>query len=267
VAEPTTEPTTVAEPTTEPTTVAEPTTEPTTAEPPVSQDAVINGVTAHVGDTISYTVTLQAAEKLVNFQATTNYDSSILELVKPLDTEVAFPVDPDVVYNEDLDGMVKFNDSKLKGIDFTTEGVLVTLNFKVIAGGTTDVWTVIEEMNSVNDTVYAADGVMVSEYSFNESVAVVDCPHTTEPTTEPTTEEPVTDPVTEPATDAPATDAPATPDEPTTVAPTTTPNTPGTEGPSNGAVQTGDAATAVVLLSILVAAAGVMFLVRRRVQG
>ena len=251
VSEPITEPTTAAtEPTTEPTTAAtEPTTEPTTA---ASEDAVINGVKAHVGDTISYTATLQAAEKLVNFQATTKFDSSILELVKPLDTEVAFPVDPDVVYNEDLDGMVKFNDSKLKGIDFTTEGVLVTLNFKVIAGGETSVWTEIEEMNSVNDTVYAADGVMVTEYSFNESVAVVDCPHTTEP--EVPTE--------------PATDAPATPDEPTTVAPTTTPNTPGSDnGPSNGAVQTGDAATAVVLLSILVAAAGVMFLVRRRVQG
>ena len=227
-----------------------------TVEPtaPAVPTGTVNGQEVHVGDVVTYTAKLTADEKLVNFQATVKYDESVLQLRKPLDCEVAFPVDSDVVYNENLTGEVKFNDSKLKGIDFTTEGVFVTLTFDVVAAADTTITTVIEEMNSVNDKVYAADSERVNDFSLVEEVSV-ECTHPTTPA------------VTDPATTTPAaeqTTTVASEDE----APTTTPNQQGgSTGDPNGAVSTGDVSFAVVLLAVLVAATGAMFVVRKRVNG
>ena len=115
-------------------------------------------------------------------------------------------------------------------------------------------------------------------------------PATEEPTTvAPTTTEPATDaPATEPeTTTAPVTDpdatvAPAT--ENPTVAPTTsqnatsatesttqksnstsdTPDTPNNNGNNNGAVQTGEAPLAVVILTLLIGSTCVMFVLRKK---
>ena len=103
-------------------------------------------------------------------------------------------------------------------------------------------------------------------------------PTTTEPATEPATEpetEPATEPVTEPETEPvtePATEICTVPTPPatdsTSATGTTTSNssgdTPTSSNGGNGTVQTGDTSLAVIILSILIGATCVMFVLRKR---
>lgn len=101
--------------------------------------------------------------------------------------------------------------------------------------------------------------------------APTDAPATEEPTEAPTTEAPTDAPATEVPTDVPSTEeptiAPAT--DATSATGVTTPgsstsDTPKAPGTSNGVVQTGDASLAVIILTLLIGATCVMFVLRKR---
>lgn len=233
--------------------------EPTDVEPTTAASTV-NGQTVHVGDVVNFTATLTTDKALENIQAVLNYDSSMLKLTTT-EKKQLFPVIAEVgglVFNTGLDNMIKFNASDIgDGYDFTNGGTLVYASFEVIGEGDSDIYLDIEEMNA-NGYTYVAKSEMVNPYTLDENADVIHNdpePETTAPTT----------------TVVPATTA-GTTTAATTVAsddqvPTTTPGAGSSTDGGSGSVSTGDVSFAVALLVLLISATGVMFVVRKKIEG
>ncbi len=119
------------------------------------------GYTAEVGETITYVYKLTTPKPIEDIQATTTYDSKMLELL-----EIDFPLMGDApIYNPNLYNEMKFNAINLKGFDFTKEADLVTIKFKVIGKGGAAIATAIEVMSEVK-----TGNAYVSNYAFAEGV-------------------------------------------------------------------------------------------------
>ncbi len=194
---------------------AAPTDAPTDA--PVVSDktaVVLNGAETEVavGDKITYTVDLTAARLFDNIQAIVSYDATKLQLTRyesedpdVEDWEVegpkACPNLDGVIYNAGVENQVKFNASKVAGYNFKEDKNLVTLEFTVIAEGTSEIDLVIEEMTiKGGEESYFTDGAQVITDGITVTEAINAPEQPSEPSTAPT--EPSTAP-TEPST-APA---------------------------------------------------------------
>lgn len=233
------------------------------------EEAIVNGEKVHVGDTVTFTQKLTVGEKLENIQAILHYSDSVLKLtdvnfsedgteeMPELDTLKVFPVlaPGGVVANPNLEDMIKFNASNISlKYDFTAGATLITVEFEVISVGETDINVEIEEMNST-DTTYVAKGEMLEDYDTEGTISVV-CPHTTIPVETDPTKAP-TETTTGGGTD-------------TTVAPSTssddvkpTDATSSVDG-GDGTIKTGSVSVAATLLVLLIAATGVMVVVRKK---
>ena len=165
---------------------------------------------------------------IYNVDASVLYDSSKLSLVTDIDSDTVkvFPVLLSPIYTA-ADGAVYFNASRgATGYTFDNDNkVLVTLQFKVIADGESEITVPVTKMyarlDSSDDDRFIFEN---SEYRRSDIAPlssvqrnVLEVPQHDEPTDPPVTEEPATD---APATEEPATDAPAT-EEPATDAPIT----------------------------------------------
>ena len=125
---------------------------------------------AKIGDTITYVFNLKTPEALEDFQATTNYDSGMLELL-PADTKEMFPVAGNIVVcNTGLENMVKYNAVNLSGMDFTKGGVFISLDFRVKDSGGTSVGTTLEYMDSIKSEPYVNDYRIVGNIDYNEEI-------------------------------------------------------------------------------------------------
>ena len=113
---------------------------------------------------------LKTPEALEDFQATTNYDSGMLELIKA-DTAEMFPVAGGlVVCNTEMQNMIKFNAVNLNGMDFTNGGSLVSFKFKVLDSGGTAISTTLEYMDSVKSEPYVSDYRIVGDIEYSEEI-------------------------------------------------------------------------------------------------
>ena len=126
--------------------------------------------TVMVGDTIDYVFNLKTPEALEDFQATTNYDGGMLELVDA-DTATMFPVaGSGVICNTEIQNTVKFNAVNISGMDFTEGGVLVTFRFTVLDEGNTAISTTLEYMDSVKGEPYVSDYKIVGDFQYSEEI-------------------------------------------------------------------------------------------------
>ena len=124
----------------------------------------------YVGDTINYVFNLKTPEALEDFQATTNYDSSMLELVDTNLSEM-FPVAGSaVICNTDMPNMIKFNAVNINGMDFTEGDVLVSFKFKIIDSGSVAIGTTLEYMDSVKSEPYVTDYKIVGDIEYSEEI-------------------------------------------------------------------------------------------------
>ncbi|MGN0452621.1 MAG: starch-binding protein [Ruminococcus sp.] len=179
-----TEATTVAE--SEATTAAEAeATEATTEAPiaPGTSDAFVTTADAKTGDTVIYTADLTAAKLFENIQATVTYDATKLELVRVKsddpdieDWKVEGPaycpnLANGIVLNAGTPGAVDFNASNIQGYNFKNGAVLITLEFKAIADGATDIALAVEEMTMTSGDSYFSDGVAVTTDGIEFAVA------------------------------------------------------------------------------------------------
>lgn len=122
--------------------------------------------TCYTGDTINYVFYLKTPEALEDFQATTNYDSSMLEVI-----ETEFPIaGSSVISNSDMPNMVKFNAVNLSGMDFTNGGSLISITFRVIDGGSVAIGTTLEYMDSVKSEPYVSDYKIVGDIEYSEEI-------------------------------------------------------------------------------------------------
>ncbi len=126
--------------------------------------------TYYIGDTFNYVFYLKTPEALEDFQATTNYDSSMLELIDT-STKEMFPVAGDIViYNTDIQNSVKFNAVNLSGMDFTNGGNLISLKFRVLDSGPAAISTTLEYMDSVKSEPYVNDFKIVGDIKYSEEI-------------------------------------------------------------------------------------------------
>ncbi len=285
VVEPTTavvEPTTaVVEPTTavvEPTTaVVEPTTavvEPTTAvveptEPIVTEKGVaVAGKTydARIGDEITYTLEIKAAELFENVQAIVTYDADKLELVATKGSQACPDIANGLIFNAGEAGVVKFNASNYEGYDFTEGKALITLKFNVKDDALSTIATVIEEMTIVGDGTQSyfsgSQAVITEGITVAETLTVPEHPTDPEPTQpEPTKPEPTKPEPTKP-------EPTSGKDEPTKPVNTDfTSNTDNTVDGGNKPVDTGATAYIYIALAIVAMAAAAVVVLRKRANG
>lgn len=126
--------------------------------------------TANVGDIVTYVFNLKTPDALEDFQATTNYDSSMLELVDS-SVEEMFPIAGKVVVcNTELQNMIKYNAVKLEGMDFTKGGEFIKLKFRILDSGSTAVSTTLEYMDSVKSEPYVSDYRILGDIEYSEEI-------------------------------------------------------------------------------------------------
>lgn len=126
--------------------------------------------TANVGDTVNYVFYLKTPEALEDFQAVTNYDSSMLELLET-DLEQMFPVAGSaVVCNTDMPNVIKYNAVNINGMDFTDGGTMISLKFEVLDSGSVAIGTTLEYMDSVKSEPYVSDYKIVGDITYSEKI-------------------------------------------------------------------------------------------------
>ena len=215
--QPTDPPTQPTDPPTQPT---DPPTQPTQPTTPPAGGVTVNGEEACVGDQVVYTAKLQADQIVAGVNAHINYTDSVLKFsdatVEASKREL-FPVlcTGSIVWNfEPIDGTARmyFNAADaIEGFDFTTEDVLVTVTFDVIAKGDATIETNIAQILQMVDDPNEKNPPL-EDYTLREEVEVLCNGGPTEPTDPPTQP---TNPPTQP-TDPPTqpTDPPTQPTEP-----------------------------------------------------
>lgn len=109
-----------------------------------AQTASVNGKSVSVGDTVTFTATLDASTLVVNAELEVTYPSNILRLV-PQENEASFPVlSKGALETNYLDGRVtaaatSASESDSDICSFSGGAVLVTLSFEVIAEGEAEI--------------------------------------------------------------------------------------------------------------------------------
>ena len=200
--QPTNPPTQPTDPPTQPT---EPSEQPTT---PPAGGVTVNGEEACVGDQVVYTAKLQADQLVAGINAHVDYTESILKFsdatIEASKREL-FPVlcMGSMIWNfEPIDGTARmyFNAADaIEGFDFTTEDVLVTVTFDVIAEGDATIETNIAQILQMVDDPNEKNPPL-EDYTLREEVEVLCNGGPTEPTYPPTQPtEPSEQPTTPPA--------------------------------------------------------------------
>ena len=156
------------------------------------------------GDVITYTATVKTPNLIEDVQAYVTYDAAMLELVECNVPELG----DSAIVNIEEAGVVYFNASVVKGIDFTGDATLVEIKFNVLTDDSSEIALTIEEMTEKDGDSYFTDSEQV-----NNDVVVTETLDVPVHATEPAVTEPVATSVvnpTEDETDATsATDAPA----------------------------------------------------------
>ena len=188
-----------------------PATEPVATEPAVKGANITvadETKTALVGDVITYTATLKTPKAIEDVQGFVTYDASALKLIS---CDTANLGDAAIVNTEEA-GAVYFNASVIKGLDFTAELPVVTIEFEVLEAKDSAITLTYEEMTEKDGDSYYTESQKVNDAVVSTETLDVPVPPTTAPvTTAPATEAPAT---TVAGTDADKTDATSATDAP-----------------------------------------------------
>ena len=190
-------------------------------EEPISGDdgntVKVNGVTydVHVGDKITYTYSLNLAGiggkvgKITEIEGKITFDDSKLKVLTPVpsadddDFEGYADLLPNVSGGQEacsvVDGSLYYLCSRPAGYNFSSETVFITVQFEVIAEGSSEIVNQIKNLGSGEQKLIYRNEIQ-TEVPDKTAVAV-DCPHGEQPTEAPAqpteapeqpTEEPIT---------------------------------------------------------------------------
>jgi len=109
---------------------------------------------AQKGSIVTYTYCLKTPKAVENVQAEVTYSPECLEYVDDKIENQLPVINSGAVINGADPGSVKYNAVNIAGFDFTTEEKLITLKFKVTAGGTASIANAIEFMDEKGGTPY-----------------------------------------------------------------------------------------------------------------
>ena len=125
----------------------------------------IGDMSCEIGDTVICTYYVTCPTKFINFQATLNYDSSLLNVEE---AEVSGPASSGSVINYDLDGKVKFNGIKLNGYNYAKGAAFLTVTYKVLDSGSTNPKITWEIITDTSNNAMVVNGEPVSDFKVEE---------------------------------------------------------------------------------------------------
>ena len=126
----------------------------------------VGGESFSVGDTITCTYYVTSPDCFVNYQATLNYDSSVL---KATNAKMQGDASSGSVVNYKLDGKVKFNGVNLSTYDFTDGGKFMVVTYEVIGTGSTSPEISWEIVTDENYKPMVENGDLKSSFKVTES--------------------------------------------------------------------------------------------------
>ena len=253
--------------------------------PTEAEKTTVNGKEVKIGDIITFGVTMQTEQLVSGINFKIPYDSTILKLTDEtlnMSKRDALPIaaatGSSVLNFEPYDGetAIYFNAAtpdEEDAYDFSAPGSVLIQNIKFEVIGTGDTTLALDLREFLAWAPEGEDNTPITDYEMIQNVDVPAQP--TNPSDQPTqpSDQP-TNPSDQPTnpSDQPTqpSDQPTNPsDQPTDPSgdePVTEPSTEKTPGGTTGKVATGDSTSVAMLLTVLMLAAGVVVVARKRVK-
>ena len=226
-------------------------------EAPAANGIVVAGTeyTAKAGDEVVYKATLKTPAFIEDVQGFVTYDADKLTLTNCDTTNLGDAA----IVNTEAAGVVYFNASVVKGLDFTGDISLIELTFTVVEENGAEIALTIEEMTEKDGDSYFTESQKVNDAVVVTETLAVPEEVTTAPTTAPVTTEATTAAATE-ATTVAATTAAATVEKTDATSVTDAPVTPDVP-------VTGSNVAIFAVLAVLAMAAAAVVVLRKKVNG
>lgn len=130
------------------------------------------GAEVNVGDRVKYTLYLaDTKEEIIGFQLALFFDKEYLELDK---NSMSFDKFDGVIYNTDLDDSLPMNWTNISHpADFSKKAMFLSLEFRVLKGGETDISQFVTEMYG-DDMTYLKSYTWTYDISVNDNAVVSD---------------------------------------------------------------------------------------------
>ncbi len=130
------------------------------------------GAEVNVGDRVKYTLYLaDTKEEIIGFQLALFFDKEYLELDK---NSMSFDKFDGVIYNADLDDSLPMNWTNISHpADFSKKAMFLSLEFRVLKGGETDISQFVTEMYG-DDMTYLKSYTWTYDISVNDNSVVSD---------------------------------------------------------------------------------------------
>lgn len=131
-----------------------------------------DGAKVNVGDRVKYTLYLaDTKEEIIGFELRLFYDKDYLELDKK---SLEFDKFDGVIYNTDLDNMIPINWTNISNpADFSKKAMFLSLEFRVLKEGETDISQFVSEMYG-DDMTYLKSYTWTYDISVNDETVVSD---------------------------------------------------------------------------------------------
>lgn len=131
-----------------------------------------DGAKVNVGDRVKYTLYLaDTKEEIIGFELRLFYDKDYLELDKK---SLEFDKFDGVIYNTDLDNMIPINWTNISSpADFSKKAMFLSLEFRVLKEGETDISQFVSEMYG-DDMTYLKSYTWTYDISVNDETVVSD---------------------------------------------------------------------------------------------
>ena len=126
----------------------------------------VGGESFNVGDEITCVYELTSPDYFINFQATLNYDGSVL---KATGAKMQGDASTGSVVNYKLDSKVKFNGINLNGYDYTEGGKFMYVTYEVIGTGSTSPKISWEIVTDEKNNAMVVNGDIKSSFKITES--------------------------------------------------------------------------------------------------
>lgn len=132
-----------------------------------------DGKTANVGDTISYTFSLSdCPEPLVGIQMYIYYNPEYLQVSEQYQSDLsgAF-INPSYI-DDKGNGQVIVTASDINGMDYSTKKTIISVDFTVLKGGSSDITYYVTEMYTLDDSSGTPEITPLSAYTFQQDITV-----------------------------------------------------------------------------------------------
>lgn len=132
-----------------------------------------DGKTANVGDTITYTFSLSdCPEPLVGIQMYIYYNPEYLQASEEYETDLSGAIINPTYIDDKGNGQVIITASDIGGMDYSSKKSVVSIDFKVLKGGESDITYYVTEMYTMDESGDSPEITPLSAYAFHQDITV-----------------------------------------------------------------------------------------------